>query len=62
MEELRKRDLLVSKTWIQPVALAIVFGSFVLGLLAYWTYSGEAPIPARIVDQDAIGGICLTRG
>lgn len=52
MEELRKRDLLVSKTWIQAVILVVVFGFFVLGLLAYRTYSGEAPIPARVVDQN----------
>lgn len=51
MEPLGKRDLLVSKTWIQAVALVVVFGFFVLGLLAYRTYSGEAPIPARVVDQ-----------
>jgi nitric oxide reductase subunit B len=48
--ELSKRGLLVSKTWIQAVALVVVFGFFVLGLLAYRTYSGEAPIPARVVD------------
>ena len=58
MEELRKRDLLVSKTWIQAVALVVVFGFFVLGLLAYRTYSGEAPIPARVVDQQ--GNILFT--
>ena len=52
MEELRKRDLLVSKVWIQAVILVVVFGFFVLGLLAYRTYSGEAPIPARVVDQN----------
>ena len=52
MEELRKRDLLVSKTWIQAVILVVVFGFFVLGLLAYRTYSGEAPIPARVMDQN----------
>jgi nitric oxide reductase subunit B len=47
---LPKRDLLVSKTWIQAVALVVVFGFFVLGLLAYRTYAGEAPIPARVVN------------
>jgi nitric oxide reductase subunit B len=51
MEALPKRDLLVSKTWIQAVALVVVFGFFVMGLLAFRTYSGEAPIPARVVDQ-----------
>jgi nitric oxide reductase subunit B len=58
VEELRKRDLLVSKTWIQAVALVVVFGFFVLGLLAYRTYAGEAPIPARVVDQQ--GNVLFT--
>ncbi len=52
--ELPKRELLVSKTWIQTVSLVVVFGFFVLGLLAYRTYSGEAPIPARVVDPKGI--------
>ncbi|HEY7307494.1 MAG TPA: cbb3-type cytochrome c oxidase subunit I [Bryobacteraceae bacterium] len=45
-----KRALLVSKGWIQAVAVVVLFGFFVLGLLAYRTYSDEAPIPARVVD------------
>src|SRR5512140_703280 len=52
--DLPKRNLLVSRTWIQAVALVVVFGFFVLGLLAYRTYSGEAPIPARVVDPNGI--------
>ena len=45
-----KRDLLVSKAWLQAVAIVILFGFFILGFLAYRTYTGEAPIPARVVD------------
>lgn len=45
-----KRELLVSKGWIQAVVLVVLFGFFVLGFLAYRTYSGEAPIPARVVE------------
>ena len=45
-----KRDLLVSKGWIQAVAIVVVFGFFVLGFLAFRTYSGEAPIPGRVID------------
>jgi nitric oxide reductase subunit B len=53
MERLQKRDLLVSKAWLQAVAVVVLFGFFVLGLLAYRTYSGEAPIPGRVVDPEA---------
>jgi nitric oxide reductase subunit B len=42
--------LLVSKTWVQAVALVLLFGFFVLGLLAYRTYDAKPPIPQRVVD------------
>ncbi|MDQ6758383.1 MAG: nitric-oxide reductase large subunit, partial [Acidobacteriota bacterium] len=47
-----KRDLLVSKTWLQAVAIVILIGFFILGFLAYRTYSGEAPIPARVISPN----------
>jgi nitric oxide reductase subunit B len=46
----RIRPLLVNRVWLQAVGLIFVFGFLVLGLLAYGTYAGEAPIPARVVD------------
>lgn len=55
----QKRDLLVSKTWLQAIAIVMLFGFFVLGLLAYETYTGEAPIPGRVVD--ASGAALFTR-
>ena len=48
----QKRELLVSKGWIQAVALVVLFGFFVMGFLAYRTYAGEAPIPAQTVGPD----------
>ena len=45
-----KRQLLVSKGWLQAVALVVLFGFFVLGLLAYRTYTEQPPIPGRVVD------------
>jgi len=41
---------LISKGWVQAVALVVLFGFFVLGLLAYRAYSGQPPIPERVVD------------
>jgi nitric oxide reductase subunit B len=46
-----RRALLVSRTWIQVVALVMLFGFFVLGLLAYRTYQAKPPIPERVVDS-----------
>lgn len=34
----RRRELLVSRGWVQAVGLVVLFGFFVLGLLAYRTY------------------------
>ena len=50
VEEPGRRELLVSKGWVQAVALVVLFGFFVMGLLAYRTYAGEPPIPERVVD------------
>ena len=44
------RSLLVSRTWIQAVVVVFFFGFFVLGLLAYWTYTDQPPIPAKVTD------------
>src|SRR3954449_12582272 len=47
-----RRELLVSRGWLQAVALVVLFGFFVLGLLAYRTYTEEPPIPERVVDSE----------
>lgn len=59
MERPSRRKLLVSNSWIQAVGVVVLFGFFVLGLLAYRTYTGEPPIPARVVDP--AGQIGFTR-
>ncbi len=50
MQHSAKRSLIVSNGWIQAVIIVMVCGFFVLGLLAYRTYTGEPPIPLRTVD------------
>jgi nitric oxide reductase subunit B len=54
-----RRELLVSRVWIQAALLVMLFGFFVLGLLAYRTYQAEPPVPARVVDP---GGRVLFTG
>ena len=54
-----RRALLVSKGWVQAVVLVVLFGFFVLGLLAYRTYTASPPIPARVVDP--AGNVLFTR-
>lgn len=44
-----RRALMVSKGWVQGVALVVLFGFFVMGILAYRTYSASMPQPERVV-------------
>ena len=53
-----RRGLLVSKGWVQAVILVVLFGFFVLGLLAYRTYQAKPPIPERVVNPS--GGLLYT--
>jgi nitric oxide reductase subunit B len=50
MSGAQRRALLVSKGWVQMVVLVLLFGFFVMGLLAYRTYDAKPPIPRRTVD------------
>jgi nitric oxide reductase subunit B len=47
MEGSGGRGFLLSKGWWQAAVLVVLFGFFVLGLLAYRTYQAKPPIPAR---------------
>lgn len=44
--EVTRKQLLVGKGWIQAVALVVLLGFGVLGLLAYRTYTADPPIAA----------------
>jgi nitric oxide reductase subunit B len=59
METTTKRGFLLAKGWIQAVILVFLFGFFVLGFLAYRTYTGEPPIPGKVIDAD--GHLLFTR-
>jgi nitric oxide reductase subunit B len=56
----QRRQLLVSKGWIQAVLLVVLCGFFILGLLAYRTYMAHPPVPRRVVDQQ--GRVLFTGG
>ncbi|MEO8814493.1 MAG: cbb3-type cytochrome c oxidase subunit I [Mycobacterium sp.] len=42
---------LVDKGWAQGVALVMIFGFFVMGILAYRTYTASMPMPTRVVSE-----------
>src|SRR5665809_120394 len=48
-EESERRGLLISKVWVQASIVVFLLGFFVLGLLAYRTYSADPPIPHLFV-------------
>ncbi|HEU5396729.1 MAG TPA: cbb3-type cytochrome c oxidase subunit I, partial [Verrucomicrobiae bacterium] len=58
MNDSTRQNLTISKGWVQAVALVMLFGFFILGLLAYYTYTDEPPIPAKVVDAD--GNVLFT--
>jgi nitric oxide reductase subunit B len=46
----QRRELLISKGWVQGALLVFLVGFFILGLLAYRTYMAKPPVPDRVVD------------
>jgi len=48
--EHQRRELLISKGWVQAAILVTLVGFFILGLLAYRTYTEQPPVPERVVD------------
>ncbi|WP_182903112.1 nitric-oxide reductase large subunit [Microbispora sp. H10830] len=46
-----RREVLVSRHWIQAAALVAVFGFFVMGVLAFRTYTAGAPVPRLVVSE-----------
>ena len=45
MESIEKRPLLIAGGWIQAAVVVLIFGFFILGVLTYYTYTGQPPIP-----------------
>src|SRR4030095_16751124 len=58
-DTIERRALLISKRWVQAVSIVWLFVFFVLGLLAYRTYTDQAPIPGKVMRPD--GQVLFTR-
>ncbi|HLH41763.1 MAG TPA: cbb3-type cytochrome c oxidase subunit I [Bryobacteraceae bacterium] len=54
-----RRDLLIARGWVQAVLIVVIAGFAVLGMLAWQTYEGMPPIPARVVTPE--GRLIFTR-
>ena len=47
-----KSEIPISKGWVQGVALVLIFGFFVMGILAVRTYTDSMPLPNQVVSTD----------
>ncbi|WP_121251716.1 nitric-oxide reductase large subunit [Nocardioides ferulae] len=47
-----RSELNLSKGWVQGIALVMIFGFFVMGMLAVRTYTDSMPQPERVVGED----------
>ena len=45
MYRIEQRPLLVSRGWIQAAAIVMIIGFSIMGVLTYYTYNDEPPIP-----------------
>ena len=46
-----KSEIAISKGWVQGAALVLIFGFFVMGVLAYRTYTHSMPLPEQVVSE-----------
>lgn len=56
---------LIGKGWAQGVALVMIFGFLVMGILVYRTYTASMPLPAKVVSESGqvlFTGAQITRG
>lgn len=59
MQEIQKRARMITNGWIQAAGLVLLVGFFIMGVLTYYTYNDEPPIPETV--QDASGRVLFTR-
>ena len=59
MHSIEKRPLMISRGWIQAAGIVLVIGFFIMGVLTYYTYNDEPPIPEVV--KDANGAVLFSR-
>lgn len=60
-----RAEALVGKGWAQGVALVMIFGFLVMGILAYRTYTASMPMPDKVITETGeqlFTGDDITRG
>ncbi len=59
MQTSERRPLLIANGWIQAAGIVLIIGFLIMGILAYYTYSDEPPIPEIVKAPD--GSVLFTR-
>jgi nitric oxide reductase subunit B len=59
MQTSGRRALLIANGWIQAAGIVLIIGFLIMGILAYYTYSDEPPIPETVRGAD--GSMLFTR-
>ena len=59
MHSIEKRPLMISRGWIQAAGIVLVIGFFIMGVLTYYTYNDEPPIPEVV--KEANGAVLFSR-
>ena len=59
MPATEKRPLLIANGWIQAAAIVVLIGFCIMGVLTYYTYSDEPPIPQVV--RGPAGAVLFTR-
>lgn len=59
MQTSGRRALLIANGWIQAAGIVLIIGFLIMGILAYYTYSDEPPIPEMVKASD--GSVLFTR-
>src|SRR6185437_795494 len=54
-----KRSLMIGSGWIQAAAIVLIIGFFIMGVLTYYTYNDEPPIPEVVKSET--GAVLFTR-
>ena len=59
MEITSKRSLMIANGWVQAAGIVLIVGFLIMGILTYYTYTDEPPIPQFV--KDAKGLTLFTR-
>ena len=59
MDSIEKRPLMISPLWIQAAIVVLMIGFFIMGVLTYYTYNDEPPIPEIV--KTKTGSTLFTR-